>query len=553
MNPLIPQSSGWQCMNLFSRNKGLFTDSVRKVLQAMFPGLEFGLQGDFVGTPTMKTIHVAEDDKEQLRRQLDFFIAYADLFSLFTGEHEAECRAAFQEVAFFCDEKGVLLMLDIRALSEDQLSQLSEDLQFFRRNRKCHPKYLFSRMSNFKAQTKRQQTLFKIVENVNCVGRGYLLTGDAHTGKTRLVVALAKNWCKVDKEIYLLTPESCQDLLHTPVKANQIWIVAKCTMQTQDQDLAYMLRRVIWGTHASGSKLFLASDIPFGDFLGGCPDSYKRRAREQIGMVPSLAIHAPKEVNAKDEYTHSDDSIGELNMAFNHPAVTNAVQQEVVRNYPALRVQVQFDGVMRKVISKFVTEDEVACIIRDLNFFSKFPGIAIGNICSRLENYLLTSAQHKALYDQVMAFTGGVNLTEARGLYLASATGNGKSHLTIALAKVMMTQNEKLELFFVTPSGFDTFMCQPMDKNQVWILDDFDFHGRTGLKEASFFLRAVDNCCTNGGLLVVTSILPREQVLERALRIVGIIDEEECKEYKQKAERLFGGGLEAELADLKIE
>ncbi len=477
---------------------------------------------------------------------------------LFTSEVCAELLRNFPKLIIVNDEFGTFKFLTMNGLSDLEISDLQQDLEFFMANSYLPVKYLCSRMNNFNGQTDEQRLLYDEAsgiarKDVIYVKRGVFLSGHAQVGKTRLAIAIAKFWHQHGFSTVFITPENAVGIT-AKMLPHQIWVFAK--FNETNSHISDLFHRAIRGTHSHASMLVVTStqsysallDATFIKNVNGKPP-YDRRAQEQFGMLPLAGIEEPHKTSLVG-CKHEESSISDLDkLCTNHvDVITPVVFRELACSY---RLLLEKQSGITKINPYYLTSDLLNNLICDLSYFITFPGIPTCCVCSRLQNFKTKTIWAQVALEEANKLASLTSLEDVSGLFLTGPTGIGKTHLAIGITKQLFELG--LQLYFVTPETLLNFVSIPMTKEQIWVFDDCSNFSNHAMN--NFILKALSNTCANGGLLIITSVLDYQQFFKRIFsgKIYFKADE---VHYMELADKLFGAHqtlqVQASLQDLTL-
>jgi DNA replication protein DnaC len=188
-------------------------------------------------------------------------------------------------------------------------------------------------------------------------------------------------------------------------------------------------------------------------------------ARSEIDgyLTPVLYLHCKDRVEERldDEYI-LDSGI-----------FTPGVVRYIKKNFPT--IEITPDGTNVRLDASRLTAEENTDLHFDIKFYKAHPGINAENVCSTLYNYQpQTHSQHRLLIAAAKLAAGG----ETQGLFLRGATGVGKTHISIALAKeltkrggnVFLTTGKEISIDRVKLAKANFIIVD--DLNEGWAHED---------------------------------------------------------------------------------
>ncbi len=188
--------------------------------------------------------------------------------------------------------------------------------------------------------------------------------------------------------------------------------------------------------------------------------------------------------------------------------LTSAAIARLQQQYPALRVQRNGGDSVLGLVVDDMSDVDVQNLTLDLEFYQRNPTLPLENLCSRLDNYQPRSPSQVELLDYARRLAHFTDDSRGAGLYIYGEAGIGKSHVSVGLAKLFMSQGLSPIFMVADTYSFDTRLL--LEPGQVWIVDDLN----TGYGLASrLFKKVVLNIHDRGGRMFVTSNKPYEDLL----------------------------------------
>jgi DNA replication protein DnaC len=151
----------------------------------------------------------------------------------------------------------------------------------------------------------------------------------------------------------------------------------------------------------------------------------------------------------------------------------------------------------------------------DLRFYSLHPWLPTENVFASLRNYdPKNESQEEALLLARRILEASENIEEAIGAYFWGTPGIGKSHLSVAIAKELFAQGQRV--LFITHNGLKENMRWGSELHKYDIIVVDDFNNGWGLPGQAF-VDIITHMHDQGGIVVMTSNVPLDTVMDQIL------------------------------------
>jgi len=169
-------------------------------------------------------------------------------------------------------------------------------------------------------------------------------------------------------------------------------------------------------------------------------------------------------------------------------------------HFPSLRIEAANDGSEIRFDPTSLSEEDRRFLELDIKFLDKNPTLPLENLCSRMETYEPRTESQIEMLEYAQRLVALSDDSRGAGLYMWGEAGIGKSHISVAISKVFMSQGLDPIFMVADTYTFDTRLR--LEAGQVWIIDDLN----SGYGLASrLFKQVVLNIHDKGGRMFVTS------------------------------------------------
>jgi hypothetical protein len=380
----------------------------------------------------------------------------------------------------------------------------------------------------------KSQNLSEIIDNVCKLGQGgaWILNDGSLEMNNNFIQSIESR--TAGKKINIVTKDNAPSFNYADVTPDQAWIFLNLNSGF-DYYICELFVKTILNAHEKGGVVFVTSNSQFikvatQAYIGSESElpRFLRRAEELFGMRKPLS-NEQKNFSVNVVYEHSENKLQTLNLLIrkNKHLLTDKVLEQLKKGHPKLIINDEFGFDI-----KYVEPDRLDDLLIDLQFYILHPGIALENLCCRLNNYIPITPLQIRMLDAAKCVTNLENLHEKRGEFFEGKPGIGKTHISIAVAKILILYG--FETYFITPETAKKFSKFIMKANQIWIFDDLNMGYGSPISE--IYKRAVLNAHEHGGMVFVTS----NSNFQKLASEMYVGEQESLPRFLRRAEELFG-------------